>query len=71
MNGGGLRPPPGGFEDRLEAELVKVVTARAARPGGATGQAGLPRQNLVPVAARFTSERPRSRWTPIRMARST
>jgi hypothetical protein len=27
-----MRPPPGGFEDRLEAELVKVVTARAALP---------------------------------------
>jgi hypothetical protein len=39
MNGSGLRPPPGGFEDRLEAELVKVVTARAARPGGARRRA--------------------------------
>ena len=28
-----MRPPPGGFEDRLEAELVKVVTERAARSG--------------------------------------
>jgi hypothetical protein len=27
-----MRPPPGRFEDRLEAELLKVVTARAARP---------------------------------------
>jgi hypothetical protein len=26
------RPPAGGFEDRLEAELVKVVSARAVRP---------------------------------------
>jgi len=33
MNGSELRSPPGGFEDRLEAELVKVVTARAALPG--------------------------------------
>jgi hypothetical protein len=32
MNVSELRPPPRGFEDRLEAELVKVVTARAARP---------------------------------------
>ena len=29
MNASETRPP-GGFEDRLEAELVKVVTARAA-----------------------------------------
>ena len=34
MNISETRPPPGGFEDRLEAELVKVVVARAAvRPG--------------------------------------
>jgi hypothetical protein len=32
MNVSEMRRPPGGFEDRLEAELVKVVTARAARP---------------------------------------
>ena len=32
MNVSEMRPPPGGFEDRLEAELVKVVTARAALP---------------------------------------
>ena len=32
MNVSELRPPPRGFADRLEAELVKVVTARAARP---------------------------------------
>ena len=32
MNVSEMRPPPGGFEDRLEAELVEVVTARAARP---------------------------------------
>jgi hypothetical protein len=32
MNVSETRPPPGGFEDRLEAELVKVVTARAALP---------------------------------------
>ena len=31
MNVSELRPPCG-FEDRLEAELVEVVTARAARP---------------------------------------
>ncbi len=30
MNVGEVRPPLGGFETRLEAELVKVVTARAA-----------------------------------------
>src|SRR5260370_31232846 len=34
MNAGQARRPPRGFEARLEAELVKVVTARgAARPG--------------------------------------
>lgn len=34
MNISEMRSPPGGFEDRLEAELVKVVIARAAvRPG--------------------------------------
>jgi len=34
MNVGEVRPPLGGFETRLEAELVKVVTARAAvQPG--------------------------------------
>lgn len=27
------RPPASGFEDRLEAELVRVVSARAVRPG--------------------------------------
>ena len=32
MNVSELRPPPRGFADRLEAELVNVVTARAARP---------------------------------------
>ena len=32
MNVSEMRPPPGGFEDRLEAELVKVVTARATLP---------------------------------------
>ena len=32
MNVSELRPPPRGFEGRLEAELVEVVTARAARP---------------------------------------
>jgi hypothetical protein len=32
MNVSEMRPPPGGFEDRLEAELIKVVTARAALP---------------------------------------
>jgi hypothetical protein len=32
MNVSKLRPPPGGFEGRLEAELVKVVTARATVP---------------------------------------
>jgi len=32
MNISEMRPPPGGFEERLEAELVKVVTARAALP---------------------------------------
>ncbi|MCW2933365.1 MAG: hypothetical protein JWM19_4327 [Actinomycetia bacterium] len=32
MNVSEMRPPPGGFEDRLEADLVKVVTARAALP---------------------------------------
>jgi hypothetical protein len=32
MNVGETRRPPGGFEERLEAELVKVVTARAALP---------------------------------------
>jgi hypothetical protein len=34
MNDSELRSPPTGFEDRLEAELVKVVTARAALPRG-------------------------------------
>lgn len=34
MNGSEMRSPPAGFEDRLEAELVKVVTARAALPRG-------------------------------------
>lgn len=32
MNISEMRPPPGGFEERLEAELVKVVTARGALP---------------------------------------
>lgn len=32
MNTTHTRPPAGGFEDRLEAELVKVVSARAVRP---------------------------------------
>lgn len=32
MNTARTRPPAGGFEDRLEAELVKVVSARAVRP---------------------------------------
>ncbi len=41
MNGSEMRSPPGGFEDRLEAELVKVVTARAALPGARGG--GQPR----------------------------
>jgi hypothetical protein len=27
-----MRPPPNGFQDRLEAELVRVVNARAVRP---------------------------------------
>ncbi len=36
MNVGGAGRAPGGFESRLEAELVKVVTARGAvRPGAA------------------------------------
>ena len=30
MNVSEMRPPPGCFEDRLEAELVKVVTERSA-----------------------------------------
>ena len=34
MNVSKMRPPPGGFEDRLEAELVRVVAARAALPQG-------------------------------------
>lgn len=34
MNASQMRPPPGGFEGRLEAELVKIVTARAAVPPG-------------------------------------
>jgi hypothetical protein len=34
MNVSKMRPPPGGFEGRLEAELVKVVTARGALPQG-------------------------------------
>ena len=41
MNISERRPSPGGFEERLEAELVKVVTARAAlpqRPGQRPGQ---------------------------------
>ena len=33
MNIGEVRPPRGGFEGRLEAELVKVVTARATAAG--------------------------------------
>ncbi len=37
MNTGGARQPLGGFEARLEAELIKVVAERrAARPGLAT-----------------------------------
>ena len=32
MNVSKMRPPLGGFEGRLEAELVKAVTARAALP---------------------------------------
>jgi hypothetical protein len=39
MNVSELRPPPRGFEDRLEAELVEVVTARAARPQRLTQRA--------------------------------
>ena len=34
-----MRPPPGGFEDRLEAELVRVVSARAARQRRSTQRA--------------------------------
>jgi hypothetical protein len=34
-----MQSPPGGFEDRLEAELVKVVTARATLHGGARRRA--------------------------------
>jgi hypothetical protein len=34
MNVSKVRSPLDGFEGRLEAELVKVVTARAAAPGG-------------------------------------
>jgi hypothetical protein len=45
MNVSEIRPPSGGFEDRLEAELVKVVTARAAVPGG-------PRQSAAAAIAR-------------------
>lgn len=33
MNVSKVRPPLGGFEGRLEAELVKVVTARSTVPG--------------------------------------
>jgi hypothetical protein len=32
MNADEMRPPPGGFQDRLEAELVRVVNARAVLP---------------------------------------
>jgi len=34
MNASNIRPPLDGFEGRLEAELVKIVTARAAAPPG-------------------------------------
>lgn len=32
MNADEMRPPPTGFEDRLEADLVRVVSARAVLP---------------------------------------
>jgi hypothetical protein len=34
-----MRPPPGRFEDRLEAELVRVVSERAARQRRPSGRA--------------------------------
>jgi hypothetical protein len=37
-----MRPPPGGFTGRLEAELVKVVTERAARSGSLRRRAATP-----------------------------
>jgi hypothetical protein len=40
MNVGEVPQPRGGFEGRLEAELVRVVTARAAAPGMATAMPG-------------------------------
>ena len=43
MNVSKTQPPPGGFEDRLEAELVKVVTARAALPQGSPQRAAMRR----------------------------
>jgi len=42
MNAGEMLPPPSGFQDRLEAELVRVINARAARalrPGQRAGAA--------------------------------
>src|SRR5438445_2353243 len=43
MNVSKVRPPLGGFEGRLEAELVKVVTARAALPQGPRRRAAMRR----------------------------
>ncbi len=50
MNGSDMRSPPGGFEDRLEAELVKVVTARAALHGGARRRAAAGTRRRVVTA---------------------
>ena len=50
MNGSELRSPPGGFEDRLEAELVNLVTARAAQSGGARRRAAAGRRRPVVAA---------------------
>jgi hypothetical protein len=50
VNGSEMRSRPGSFEDRLEAELVKVVTARAALPGGARRRAAAGRRRRVVTA---------------------
>lgn len=50
MSGSELRSRPGGFEDRLEAELVAVVTARAAQSGGTARRAAAGRRRPVVAA---------------------
>jgi hypothetical protein len=50
VSGSELRSPPGGFEDRLEAELVTVVTARAAQSGGTARRAAAGRRRPAVAA---------------------